>query len=76
MKRNLGRARGKWGRLAKILVREGAGKRTMGRFYVEVVQVVLLFGSKTWVMTPRLEKALERFHHRAARRMAVKVPKR
>ena len=45
---------GKWVRLAKILVREGADKRTMGRFYVAVVQAVILFGYKTWVLTPRL----------------------
>ena len=31
-----------------------------------VVQSVLLFGSKTWVLNPRLEKALAGFHHWAA----------
>ena len=41
-----------------------------GRFYVAVVQEVLLFGYETWVLNPRLEKALEGFHHREARRMA------
>ena len=51
---NLQRERGKWGRLKKILVREGADKRTAGRFYVAVVQAVLLFGSETWVLTPQL----------------------
>ena len=38
-----------------------------------LVQVVLLFVSKTWVLTPRLEKALE---GRAAQRMAGMGPKR
>ena len=42
----------------------------MRRCYVEVVQAVLLFGFKTWVLTPRLEKDIEGFHHRAVRRMA------
>ena len=42
---NLRRARDKWRWLAKFLEREGAYKRTAGRFYVAVVQVVLLFGS-------------------------------
>ena len=51
-------------------------KITVGRLYVAVVQVVLLFGSKTWVLTPRLEKALEGFHHWEARRMAGMGPKR
>ena len=30
----------------------------MGVFYVAVVQAVLLFGSETWVLTPRLEKSV------------------
>ena len=75
MERNLQRERVKWGRLAKILVREVADKRMAGRFYVEVVQAVLLFGSYTRVLTPRLEKSLEGFHHRPARRMAGMGPK-
>ena len=56
VERNLRRARVKWGRLAKILGREGFYKRMAGRFYVTLVQTVLLFGSDTWVLTPRLEK--------------------
>ena len=43
-------------------------------FYVAVVQVVLLFGSRMWVLTPRLEKVLEGFHHRALQRMAGMGP--
>ena len=35
-----------------------------------VVQAVLLLGSKTCVLTPRLEKALMGFHHWAAQQMA------
>ena len=35
-----------------------------------VVQSVLLFGSETWVLNPRLEKSLEGFHHRASLRMS------
>ena len=38
--------------------------------------VVHLFGSETWVMTPRLEKALERFCHCEVRQMAGMGPKR
>ena len=38
--------------------------------------MVLLFGSETWVLTPRLEKYLENFHHWVVRRMAGIVPKR
>ena len=45
------------------------------RFYVAVVQAVLLFGSETWVMTPCLEKSLMGFHHRLVGRMSVMGPK-
>ena len=36
-----------------------------------MVQAVILFGSKTWVITLWLEKSLESFHHRAVRQMVV-----
>ena len=48
----------------------------MGRFYVAVVQAVLLFGSKTWVTTPWMDKALKGFHHQVVQQMAGMVPKR
>ena len=72
---NLRRAQRKWGRLAKILGREGEDRRTAGRFYVVVVQAVLLFESKTWVLTTRSEISLGRFQHRLARQMSDMVPK-
>ena len=58
MRQNLQRARGKWGQLAKILGREGADRKKVGRFYVTVVKSVLLFGSETWVLTSWLEKSI------------------
>ena len=59
----------------KIFGREGEDKRTAEIFYVAVVLAELLFGSKMWVMTPWLKKALDSFHHRAVQRMAGMVPK-
>ena len=47
VEQNLRRAREKWGRQTKILGREGEDKRTAGKFYVTVVQAVLLFRPKT-----------------------------
>ena len=41
-----------------------------------LVQAVILFGSETWVMTPRLEKSLEGFRHWAVWHMAGMVSKR
>ena len=47
---NLGKARKIWGRLKRILSREGADKRVQGNFSKAVVQQVLLFGAETWVL--------------------------
>ena len=46
---------GKWGRMVNILGREGVDRKTAGRFYVEVVQAVILFELETWVVTPQLD---------------------
>ena len=37
--------------------------------YKEVVQLVLLYGSETWVATGDIIKVLEGLHHQAARRI-------
>ena len=75
VEQNLRRSQGKWGGLANILGREGADRRTVGRFYVVAVQAVILFGSETWVLNPWLEKSLKGFHHWAVWRMEGMVPK-
>ena len=41
-----------------------------------LVKLVLIFGSKIWVLTPCLEKSLEGFHPEAVRRMVGMGPKR
>ena len=43
--RNLHRARATWGRLARILGREGADPKVSHNFYIAVTQQVLLFGA-------------------------------
>ena len=73
---NMYKERGKWGGLENLLGREGADRRITGRSYVAVVQAVLIFGSKTWLLIPRLDKSLESFHHCVVWRMAVMGPKR
>ena len=64
--RNLRKARVTWGRLARILGREGADPKVSHHFYIAVTQQVLLFGAETWVLTKNMEAALEgvqgRFH--------------
>ena len=49
--RNLQKARATWGRLARILGREGADPKVSRNFYIAVTQQVLLFGVETWVLT-------------------------
>ena len=66
---NMVKARKSWGRLSRILSQEGANKRVLGNFFKAVVQTVLLFGEETWVLNPRIERALERFQHGAALRI-------
>ena len=73
---NLVKARKSWGRLQGILIREGANKRVSGNFFKEVVQQVLLFGAETWVVSPRMERALSAFIHGAARRLTGRQPRR
>ena len=73
---NLGEARKSWGRLKRLLSRYGADKRVSGIFFKAVVQQVLLFGAETWVLSPRIERALDSFMHGAARRITWRHPRR
>ena len=50
--------------------------RTAGRFYVAVVQSVILGGSETWLVTPQLNKSLTGFYHQVFWRMAGMRPER
>ena len=42
---------------------------TLGGIYVAVVQAVMLYGSETWVVTPRIGRVLGVFRHRVDRRL-------
>ena len=73
---NLKKARVIWGRLARILGREGADPKVSNNFYITVTQQVLLFGAETWVLTKRMEAALDAFQGRVARRLMGRMPRR
>ena len=73
---NLEKARKSWGRMQEILRREGATTRVSVNFFKAVVQQVLLFGAETWVVTPKMERALSAFLHGAARRLTGRQPQR
>ena len=53
---------------------ENASPRACSIFYKAPVQSILLFGSKTWNLSPQSLKCLEGFHLRAAWCMAGKRP--
>ena len=73
---NLVKARKSWGRLSRILSREGADKRVSGNLFKAVVQAVILFGAETWVLTPSIEQSPESFLHGAARQITGRQPRR
>ena len=72
----MAKARKRWGRMQGILRREGATPRILGIFFKAVVQQVLLFGAETWVVTPKMERVLSAFLHRAARRLTGRKARR
>ena len=45
-------------------------------FYIAVTQAFFLFGSETWVLTARIEKALDSFQSRVAQKITGRQPRR
>ena len=43
-----------WGRMSRILSREGADLKVSGHFFKAVFKAVLLFGVGTWVLKTRM----------------------
>ena len=66
---NLMKARKVWARVSCVLQLEKSSPRVCGMFYEATVQVVLLFGSESWNLSPTTVKCLEGFHLKAARWM-------
>ena len=72
---NLRKARKSWMHMTVILSPEGADQKVSGLFFKAVVQVVLLFGAETWVLTPRMERALRSFQHRVVQWITGRKPR-
>ena len=53
---NIWKARWTWEHLLRILGWEGDDTWNSGRFYLEVVQATILFGSEKWFATPILQR--------------------
>ena len=73
---NLSKARKRLARISRLLAREGASPEVGGKFYVAAILSVLLYGSESWVWSLRMLHTVRGFHHRAARNLAGKRPKR
>ena len=58
-----------WGVIARVLERTGVTVRSWGEIYKEVAQLVLIYGSESWVATGEMLNVLTVFHHWAARRI-------
>ena len=71
---NLGKVRRSWGRLSQVLGREGADPKVSWAFYIAVTQALLLFGLETWVLMLRMEKSLDSFQSRVARKITGRHP--
>ena len=68
----LRKAKQQWNSIAKLLKREGANANTKAKFYVAVVQTVLLYGTDSWVITEKNWKKLRSFPNHALRHMTGK----
>ena len=71
---NIKRARRIWECLDRVLGREGADSKVSRTFYIAVTQQVLLFGAETWVLTKKMESALDAFQGRVARKLTGRQP--
>ena len=76
LQRNLQKARGRLARISPVLAWEGASPSVAGMFYRAAVLSIALYGSETWVWTDRMVVAIRGFHHRAARLLSGKLPRR
>ena len=55
----------------------GGGRyKGVGEFFKAVTQAVLLFGVETWVLTPRMERALSSFQQRVVQWINGRQPRR
>ena len=73
---NIRKARVSWGRLARVLGRVGADPKVSQSFYTAVTQQVLLFGAETWVLTQKMESAMDALQGRVARCLTGRQPRR
>ena len=71
---NIRKAWVRWGRLARVLRQEGKDLKVSRSLFTAVTQKVLLFRAETWVLTRKMESALDAFQGRVARRLKGRQP--
>jgi hypothetical protein len=76
LRRNLTKARKRWGLLRRTLVRAGATPKISGYFYKAACQSVLLYASETWTWTGKMLALLESFHNQVARHLSSRPIRR
>ena len=64
---NLKKLQRQWGMISRVLENTRAPVWARGMMYRAVSQLVLLYGSESWVVMGATLKVLEGFHHRASR---------
>ena len=62
----------RWNGIAKILKKKGLNAKCMSKFYLTVVQAILLCGAKSWVVNRREMDMLHSFLKRAIQNMTGK----
>ena len=62
--------------MTRIIIREGVKRRVSRFLFIAMVQAVLLFGTETWVATPRTGRVLGWLQYHVARQMKGKLPQR
>ena len=67
---NLRKAQRWWCMATKVMTNTVATVQTWVMIYKAVVQMVLLYGSKSWVVIEAMLKVMEVLHHRVDHRMA------
>ena len=71
---NIKKSRVRWGRLARVMGREGADLKVSRSFYTAVTQQVLLFGAEMWVLKRKMESALDALQGRLGRKLTGRHP--
>ena len=72
---NLRKSWRSWGMLERLVQRMVRTVWDQGAIYKAVLQLVLLYVRKTWVMTGKIIKILMAFHHQVAQRVTGMMAK-